>query len=261
MTQIKDQPPTPDPQPLFWEQIKEDIRAVFERDPAVRSTWEVVLAYPGFHAVLFHRLAHWLWVRELTTLARILSHLSRFLTGIEIHPGAKIGRRLFIDHGMGVVIGETAEIGDDVTLYQGVSLAGTSSEKGKRHPTIEDWVLIGAGSTVLGPITVGRHSRIGSGSVVVNPVPAHATVVGVPGKVVKGEGLHTASGKPIVPLDHANLPDPLLRALSTLLEHVEKMEHRLEELDSRQGSLEDRVAEGSEDMQRVRDLLKNGNAG
>lgn len=244
----------------MWEYIKEDIRVVFERDPAVRSTWEVVFAYPGFHAVLFHRLAHWLWGHGLTTLARILSHLSRFLTGIEIHPGAKVGRRLFIDHGMGVVIGETAEIGDDVTLYQGVSLAGTSIERGKRHPTLEDWVLIGAGATVLGPITVGRHSRIGAGSVVVDTVPAHATVVGVPGKVVKGEGQHTPSGRPIVPLDHANLPDPLFRALSSLLEHAEKMEQRLEELDSRQGSLEDRLAEGNEDLERVRELLKNGNA-
>jgi len=245
----------------MWEHVKEDIRAVFERDPAARSTWEVVFAYPGFHAVLFHRLAHWLWGQGLTTLARVVSHLSRFLTGIEIHPGAKIGRRVFIDHGMGVVIGETAEIGNDVTLYQGVSLAGTSIEKGKRHPTLEDWVLIGAGATILGPITVGRHSRIGAGSVVVNTVPAHATVVGVPGKVVKGEGLHTPSGKPIVPLDHANLPDPLFRALSTLLEHVEKLEQKLEDVSSRQGSLEDRVAADNEDLLRVRELLKNGNAG
>src|SRR5437867_1154894 len=128
----------------MWEQIKEDLRVVFERDPAVRSVWEIVFAYPGFHAVWFHRCAHWLWTHGLTTLARILSHWARFWTGIEIHPGARIGRRLFIDHGMGVVIGETAEVGDDVTLYQGVSLAGTSIEKGKRHPTIEDWVLIGA---------------------------------------------------------------------------------------------------------------------
>jgi serine O-acetyltransferase len=245
---------------MLWEQIKEDIQTVFERDPAVRSKWDVILAYPGFHAVLFHRLAHWLWSRGWTTLARVVSHLSRFLTGIEIHPGARIGRRLFIDHGMGVVIGETAEIGNDVTLYQGVSLAGTSLEKGKRHPTLEDWVLIGAGAAVLGPITVGRHSRIGAGSVVVNSVPAHSTVVGIPGKIVKGGGLHQPSGKPIIDLDHANLPDPVMRALSTLLEHVEKLEHRLEEVTSRQGSLENRFAEGDEDLQRVRTLLKNGGA-
>jgi len=245
---------------MLWEQIKEDIQVVFERDPAVRSKWDVILAYPGFHAVLFHRLAHWLWSCGWTTLARVVSHLSRFLTGIEIHPGARIGRRLFIDHGMGVVIGETAEIGNDVTLYQGVSLAGTSLEKGKRHPTLEDWVLIGAGAAVLGPITVGRHSRIGAGSVVVNSVPAHSTVVGIPGKIVKGGGLHQPSGKPIIDLDHANLPDPVMRALSTLLEHVEKLEHRLEEVTSRQGSLENRFAEGDEDLQRVRALLKNGGA-
>jgi serine O-acetyltransferase len=245
---------------MFLQRVREDIRAVFERDPAVRSRWEVVFAYPGFHAVLFHRLAHRLWTAGWTTLARVVSHFSRFLTGIEIHPGARIGRRLFIDHGMAVVIGETAEIGDDVTLYQGVSLAGTSLEKGKRHPTIEDWVLIGAGAAVLGPITIGRHSRIGAGSVVVNTVPPHSTVVGIPGKVVKEGGLHQPSGRPIITLDHANLPDPLSRALTTLLEHIEKMEQRLEELSSRQGLLEDRAAKGDEDLQRVRTLLKNGDA-
>jgi serine O-acetyltransferase len=259
-TQTKDRSLTPDRQPSFWEQLKEDIHAVFERDPAVRSKWDVVLAYPGFHAVLFHRLAYWLWGREWTTLARVVSHASRFLTGIEIHPGARIGRRLFIDHGMGVVIGETAEVGNDVTLYQGVSLAGTSLERGKRHPTIEDWVVIGAGAAVLGPITIGRHSRIGAGSVVVHAVPAHSTVVGIPGKVVKEEGRHQPSGRPIIDLDHAALPDPLARALSTLLVHVERIERELEEVTSRQGSLEDRFAEGDEDLQRVRALLKNGSA-
>ncbi|MGE0821095.1 MAG: serine O-acetyltransferase [Candidatus Binatia bacterium] len=243
---------------MFWHDLREDIRAVFERDPAVRSTWDVVLAYPGFHAVVFHRPAHWLWERGFTTLARVVSHLARFLTGVEIHPGARIGRRVFIDHGMGVVIGETAEIGNDVTLYQGVSLAGTSTERGKRHPTIEDWVLIGAGAKVLGPITVGRHSRIGAGSVVVNSVPAHSTVVGIPGKVVKEGGRHQPSGRPIIDLNHANLPDPVTRMLSTLLDHVEKLEQRLDEVSSRQGSLEDRFTEGDEELQRVRTLLKNG---
>ena len=259
-TQTKDRPLTPEPRLPFWECIKEDIQAVFERDPAVRSKWDVVLAYPGFHVVLFHRLAHWFWGHGWTTLARVVSHCSRFLTGIEIHPGARIGRRLFIDHGMGVVIGETAEIGNDVTLYQGVSLAGTSLERGKRHPTIEDWVVIGAGAAVLGPITIGRHSRIGAGSVVVHSVPAHSTVVGVPGKVVKEEGRHQPSGRPIIDLDHADLPDPVARALSTLLVHVERIERELEEVTSRQGSLEDRFAEGDEDLQRVRTLLKNGGA-
>jgi serine O-acetyltransferase len=211
-----------------WQYLKEDISVVFERDPAARSIWEVIFAYPGFHAVFFHRLAHWLWTHNLKTLGRLVSHLSRFLTGVEIHPAVKVGRRLFIDHGMGVVIGETAEIGNDVTFYQGVSLAGTSRERVKRHPTIEDWVLIGSGATVLGPVTIGRHSRVGAGSVVVNSVPPHA-----------------------------NLPDPIFRALSTLLEHVERMEKRMEEMTSRQGLLEERITEGDEDLQRVRLLFKN----
>lgn len=243
---------------MFLQNVREDIRAVFERDPAARSTWDIVLAYPGFHAVLFHRLAHWLWQHEWTTLARVINNLSRFLTGIDIHPGARIGRRVFIDHGTGVVIGETAEVGNDVTLYQGVSLAGTSTERGKRHPTIEDWVVVGAGAKVLGPITVGRHSRIGAGSVVVYPVPAHSTVVGIPGKVVKEGGKHQPSGRPIIALDHADLPDPVSRALTTLLDHVEKLEQRLEEVTSRQGSLENRFDEEGEELQRVRELLKNG---
>jgi serine O-acetyltransferase len=243
---------------MLLRHIREDIQAVFERDPAVRSKWEVVFAYPGFHAVLFHRVSHWLWMQGWTTVARIVSHLSRLLTGIEIHPGARIGQRLFIDHGMGVVIGETAEVGDDVTLYQGVSLAGTSLEKGKRHPTLEDWVLVGAGAAVLGPIVIGRHSRIGAGSVVVNSVPAHSTVVGIPGKVVKEGGVHQPSGRPIITLDHANLPDPLSRALTTLLEHIEKIDQRIEELSSRQGMLEDRAAKDDVDLQQVRTLLKNG---
>jgi serine O-acetyltransferase len=243
---------------MFWQELREDIRSVFERDPAARSTWEVVLAYPGFHAVVCHRFSHWLWECNWTTLARVVSHVARFFTGIEIHPGARIGRRVFIDHGMGVVIGETAEVGNDVTLYQGVSLAGTSTERGKRHPTIEDWVLIGAGAKILGPITVGRHSRVGAGSVLVQSVPAHSTVVGIPGKVVKEGGKHQPSGRPVIELDHADLPDPVSRALSAVLNHVEKLEQRLEEVTSRQGSLEDRFAEEDEEFQRVRDLLKNG---
>jgi len=243
---------------MLLQELREDIRSVFERDPAARSTWEIVLAYPGFHAVMCHRLSHWLWERGWTTLARVVSHVARFLTGIEIHPGARIGRRVFIDHGMGVVIGETAEVGNDVTLYQGVSLAGTSTERGKRHPTVEDWVLIGAGATVLGPITVGRHSRIGAGSVLVQSVPAHSTIVGVPGKVVKEAGKHQPSGRPIIALDHADLPDPVSRALTTLLDHVEKLEQRLEEVTSRQGSLETRFDAEGEELQRVRDLVKNG---
>jgi len=243
---------------MFWQELREDIRSVFERDPAARSTWEVVLAYPGFHAVVCHRFSHWLWECNWTTLARVVSHVARFFTGIEIHPGARIGRRVFIDHGMGVVIGETAEVGNDVTLYQGVSLAGTSTERGERPPTVEDWVLVGAGAKILGPITVGRHSRVGAGSVLVQSVPAHSTVVGIPGKVVKEGGKHQPSGRPVIELDHADLPDPVSRALSAVLNHVEKLEQRLEEVTSRQGSLEDRFAEGDEEFQRVRDLLKNG---
>src|SRR5574341_488444 len=174
----------------MFETLKEDIQVVFHRDPAVRSVWEVALAYPGFHAILIHRLAHWLWQRRLTTLARFVSHVGRFLTGIEIHPGAKIGRRFFIYHGMGVVIGETAEVGDDVTIYQGVTLGGTSRSKEKRHPTVEDGVLVGVDATILGPVTIGRNSKVGAGAVVVNDVPPNSTVVGIPGRVVEGEGVH-----------------------------------------------------------------------
>src|SRR5262245_31778397 len=147
----------------MWSRMQEDIRSVFARDPAARSVWEVMTCYPGLHALWGHRVSHWLWTNGFHWLARLNSHVARWLTGIEIHPGARIGRRLFIDHGMGVVIGETAEIGDDVTLYQGVSLAGTSLERGKRHPTLEDWVLVGAGAAVLGLLTIGRHRRIGAG--------------------------------------------------------------------------------------------------
>lgn len=209
---------------MFWQEIQEDIQMVFERDPAVRSTWEILFAYPGFHALLFHRLTHWLWSLGVRTPARILSHLSRFLTGIEIHPGAKIGRRVFIDHGMGVVIGETAEVGDDVTLYHGVSLAGTSATKGKRHPTIEEGVLIGAGAAILGPITIGHHSRIGAGSVVVKPVPPQTTVVGIPAKVVSEEPRHTSIRPFPLQRDTTPLADPLDRVVCSLVERIEKLE-------------------------------------
>src|SRR5712692_1210055 len=197
---------------MLWEQIKEDIEVFFDRDPAERSKWDVILAYPGFHAVLFHRLAHWLWSCGWTTLARVVSHLSRFLTGIEIHPGAKLGRRLFIDHGMGVVIGETAELGDDVLIYQGVTLGGTSHKKEKRHPTIEDHVLISAGATVIGPVRIGRGSRIGAGAVVISSAPAFSTIVGIPGKVVEGESVRNDN----IQLDHAHLPDPVAKAIAKL---------------------------------------------
>src|ERR1051325_4277360 len=170
----------------MWTTLKEDVQVVFDRDPAARNIWEILLTYPGFHALFFYRMAHSAWLSGLKGVARFVSNVGRFFTGIEIHPGARIGRRFFIDHGMGVVIGETAEIGNDVTIYQGVTLGGTSLRKEKRHPTVEDWVVIGAGGTVLGPVTIGHNSRIGSGSVVVSTVPAHSTVVGIPGRVEIG---------------------------------------------------------------------------
>ena len=242
---------------VMWETLKEDIQAVFERDPAARSTWEVAIAYPGFHAILIYRLAHWVWQRKLTTLARFVSHVGRFLTGIEIHPGAKIGRRCFIDHGMGVVIGETSEIGNDVTIYQGVTLGGTSTEPIKRHPTIEDSVTIFSGAAVLGPVTVGRHSRVGAGSVLVTSVPPHSTVVGVPGRVVKIEARHTPTGKAIIDLNSADLPDVIANAVNSLADYVEKLEKKVDELSARQGGLEEKTAEESEVLNKVKELLKN----
>jgi serine O-acetyltransferase len=167
----------------MFARLREDIAIVFERDPAARSAWEVLVCYPGLHAQWFYRVAHWLWLRRLRFLARFVSHLGRFFTGIEIHPGATIGRGFFIDHGMGVVIGETAEIGENVTLYHGVTLGGVSWRKEKRHPTVGDHVVVGAGAKVLGPIIIGAHSRIGANSVVVKDVEPHSVVVGVPGRV------------------------------------------------------------------------------
>ncbi len=241
----------------MWERIKEDIQVISQRDPALRSRWEIALAYPGFHAVLLHRLAHWLWQRNLTTLARFISHVGRFLTGIEIHPGAKIGRRFFIDHGMGVVIGETSEIGDDVTLYQGVTLGGTSTKPIKRHPTIEDSVTIFSGAAVLGPVTVGRHSRVGAGSVLVTSVPAHSTVVGIPGRIVRAEARHTEAGTAIIDLNSADLPDLVAKAIGGLADYIEKLEKRVDELTDRQGGLEEKTAEESEELNKIKELLKN----
>ena len=247
--------PAPEEATTSWRRLREDVRTIFERDPAARSVVEVALAYPGLHAVLVHRLAHWLWQRQLLTFARLVSHVGRFVTGIEIHPGAKIGRRFFIDHGMGIVIGETAEIGNDVMMLQGSTLGGTSTHRGeKRHPTIEDWVVIGTGATVLGPVTIGRHSRIGAGSVVVTTVPAHSTVVGIPGKVVRTEGKHAPTGRPIIELDHADLPDPIARALGTILEHVERLEQRVADLSAETRASEDRRRE-LEDIETVRKVL------
>jgi serine O-acetyltransferase len=194
--------------------MRRDIQAVLDRDPAARSVLEIVILYPGFHAVWMHRAAHALWVNGLKFLARLVSNASRFLTGIEIHPGAQIGRGFFIDHGMGTVIGETAEIGEDVTLYHNVTLGGVSWEKVKRHPTLEDHVVVGAGAQVLGPITVGAHSRIGANSVVVNDVPPNSVVVGVPGRIRSRNGDTPEPER--VDLQHDRLPDPN----SDLLRHL-----------------------------------------
>jgi serine O-acetyltransferase len=242
----------------IWDRIKEDVGVVFDRDPAARSTLEVVLTYPGVHAVFFYRIAHWLWTRDLKLVARLIANIGRFLTGVDIHPGANIGRRLFIDHGMGVVIGETTDIGDDVTLYQGVTLGGTSLNKGKRHPTVEDHVIITTGATVLGPVTIGARSRIGAGSVVIHPVPPNATVVGIPGRVVRSDGVPHAPGLELVDLDHGDLPDPVARAISILLDHVEKLEHKLDALAARQGTAENRRTEEDEDLRRVKAFLSEG---
>jgi serine O-acetyltransferase len=212
--------------------IREQIDTVFRRDPAAKSALEIILCYPGFHAVLFHRLAHRLHTAGVPLLPRAISQLSRFLTGIEIHPGATIGRRFFIDHGMGVVIGETAEIGDDVLLYQGVTLGGTGNEQGKRHPTIGNIVVVGTGAKVLGSIRIGDHVKIGAGSVVVRPVPDHSTVVGVPGRVVRQRG---AEGE----LEHGMLPDPEGQEISDLRERVADLERQVQALLTRE--VEERV--------------------
>ncbi len=209
--------------------IKEDIQTVFRKDPAARNLLEILLCYPGLHAIWFHRISHYFWTHGARTFARFLSHISRFLTGIEIHPGAKIGRRFFIDHGMGVVIGETSEIGNDVLLYQGVVLGGTSLEKKKRHPTIKDNVVIGAGAIVLGAIEIGEGAKIGAGSVVVKDVPRGSTVVGVPGRVA---GVHPIKA---VDLDHGQLPDPLAKALSIIIEEQEKLAERISVLEGMEG--------------------------
>jgi serine O-acetyltransferase len=203
--------------------IKEQIETVFERDPAAKSWLEIVLCYPGLHAILLHRIAHRLYEWEIPLLPRLISQFSRFLTGIEIHPGATIGRRFFIDHGSGVVIGETTEIGDDVLLYQGVTLGGTGHEKGKRHPTLGDHVVVGTGAKVLGNILIGKHVKIGAGSVVVRPAPDYSTVIGVPGHVVRSRN---ENGD----LEHGKLPDPEGQAIEDLARRVQELEAQLHAL-------------------------------
>lgn len=204
--------------------IREDIRTVFKKDPAARSTLEVICCYPGLHAIWMHRIAHSLWNKQFFFLARLTSHISRTLTGIEIHPGAKLGKRVFIDHGSGVVIGETAEVGDDVLIYMGVVLGGTALERKKRHPTVENEAVLGSGAIVLGPITIGRGAKVGAGSVVVRSVPPGATVVGVPAKIA---GMPQSS-VPSEQLDHNKLPDPVLTVISQVLDHLSRLEERLQ---------------------------------
>ncbi len=205
--------------------IREDVVTVLERDPAAKSRLEVFLCYSGLHAVWFYRINHWLWNHGFYLLARWLSQVARFLTGIEIHPGAEIGRRLFIDHGLGVVIGETAIVGNDVTLYQGVTLGGTGKERGKRHPTIEDEVVIGGGAKVLGNITIGRNCRIGAGSVVLRSVPENSTVVGVPGHIIFRDG------ERVVITDPKQINDPLSEALAAVATEVNKLRDRVQTLE------------------------------
>ena len=219
----------------MFEHLREDIRSIFARDPAARNTLELLSAYPGVHALVLHRASHWLWSRGLKLPARALSHLARFLTGIEIHPGVMIGRRLFIDHGMGVVIGETAEIGDDVTLYHGVTLGGTTWNKGKRHPTLRNGVVIGAGAKILGPITIGENARVGSNAVVTKDVPAGATVVGIPGRVAGAARSEQQAAREETARrigfdaygQAKDQNDPLMQAVDALLDHARGLEKQI----------------------------------
>ncbi len=218
------------------ERLIDDLSVAFRRDPAARSWMEVLFCYPGLHSVVMHRVAHFLWTRRVKFPARLLSHVVRFFTGVEIHPGARIGRRFFIDHGMGVVIGETAEIGDDVVMYQGVTLGGVSMSKGKRHPTVGDGVVIGAGAKILGPVHIGDGSMIGAGSVVVKDIPAHSVTVGVPAKVIYR--IHPSGEK--VSLRHDRISDPLINVIRRLEERVYFLERAL--LDLSRGDEEKKAA-------------------
>jgi serine O-acetyltransferase len=239
----------------MFSRIREDIQTVFERDPAARSVWEAIFSYPGLHALWWHRLAHWCWTHRLRWLGRFVSHLSRWVTGIEIHPGVTIGRRFFIDHGLGVVIGETTVIGDDCTVYQGVTLGGTSWSPGKRHPTLEADVIVGAGAKVLGPFTVGTGARIGSNAVVVKEVPPGCTAVGVPAKLVKC--------KDATPADRRretddrigfstygvtqDMPDPVARGIDAMLDHIDALERRQEKLEKLAERLSRQLGESETD--------------
>ncbi len=222
----------------MFKRLKEDIACVFDRDPAAQSIFEVITTYPGFHAVLIHRLSHFFWLAGFRWLSRFIAHIARWLTGIEIHPGAVIGRRFFIDHGMGVVIGETAIIGDDCTLYHGVTLGGTSWDKGKRHPTLHNGVVIGAGAKVLGPIDIGENARVGSNSVVLKPVPAGTTAVGIPAHIVdtKSKAVTAERDKIAYKMGfHAygattDVPDPIAYAINHMLDHIHSMDKQIETL-------------------------------
>ncbi len=207
----------------MFKTLKEDIDVVFDQDPAARSYFEVILTYSGLHAIWAHRFAHFFWKKKFFFIARVISQVSRFFTGIEIHPGAKVGRRCFIDHGMGVVIGETCEIGDNVTLFQGVTLGGTGKEKGKRHPTLEDHTLVATGAKVLGSITIGKCSKVGAGSVVLQDVPQNSTVVGIPGKVVVQDGVRVKGD-----LDHSDLPDPVSDKLKVMGKEIDRLKEEIE---------------------------------
>jgi len=221
----------------MFARMKEDIDSVFDRDPAARNALEVLFCYPGLHAIWMHRIAHWFWRNGLFFLGRFTSQISRFITGIEIHPGAKIGRKFFIDHGMGVVIGETAEIGDNVTMYHGVTLGGVTWDKIKRHPTIGDNVVIGSGAKVLGPFTVGANSKIGSNSVVVKEVPPNSSVVGIPGRVVMTEGQQPE--KP--DLQHGNMPDPEAKAIACLFDQIRELDRKYQSLVKEQDELKKKL--------------------
>lgn len=208
----------------MWDTIKSDIKAVYENDPAARSTFEIIFTYSGVHAIWHHRFAHWFYKKRMFTISRVISQASRFITGIEIHPGARLGKRLFIDHGMGIVIGETCEIGDDVVLYQGVTLGGTGNEKGKRHPTIGNNVVISSGAKVLGSFSVGDNSRIGANAVVLKEVPTNSTVVGIPGRIVKRDGVR------INRLNHGDLPDPIIDICRNLTSELDRVKEQVVEL-------------------------------
>jgi serine O-acetyltransferase len=237
----------------MFRHLREDIASVFDRDPAARTTWEVLTCYPGLHALLIHRLGHWLWGHGLRWLGRLTSHIGRWLTGIEIHPGATIGRRVFIDHGMGVVIGETAEIGEDTTLYHGVTLGGTTWNKGKRHPTLGRNVVVGAGAKILGPIRVGDGAKIGSNAVVVKDVPDGATVVGIPGRVVDAgptkEGARFAAYAVV-----QNQDDPYAKAIQSLVDHSHELEQSVATLSAKLAELERELARHQADASQTETL-------